>query len=232
MYEKICTQCKLIKTFDNFCRDNSKSDNYYSSCKLCNLETDHIRNKKYRTNNKKKIQKKRKLFYKNNPTYNSTYYKINKEKIDKNHSQYKIKNFKKIKLYLKIYQKSYRLKNHDSVNIKNREYENFKYCTDINFRLKKNLRNRLNSALKYNSKSKRTLELLGCSLEFLKQHLEKQFKVGMSWLNYGKWEIDHIRPCALFNLSNSEEQKKCFHYTNLQPLWAKENLSKGSKYVY
>ena len=52
----------------------------------------------------------------------------------------------------------------------------------------------------------------------------------MSWGNYGKWHVDHIRPCASFNLVNEEEQKKCFHYTNLQPLWAKDNLSKGSKY--
>jgi hypothetical protein len=58
---------------------------------------------------------------------------------------------------------------------------------------------------------------------------EKKFKPKMSWNNYGKWHIDHIKPCCSFNLSKSEEQRKCFHYSNLQPLWAKENLSKGKK---
>ena len=53
----------------------------------------------------------------------------------------------------------------------------------------------------------------------------------MTWENHGEWHIDHIKPCASFNLLNEDEQKKCFHYTNLQPLWASENLSKGCKYV-
>ncbi|GAI33061.1 unnamed protein product, partial [marine sediment metagenome] len=60
-----------------------------------------------------------------------------------------------------------------------------------------------------------------------KKHLEKRFVKGMSWKNYGKWHIDHIKPCATFNLSEKKEQRKCFHYSNLQPLWAKENLSKN-----
>jgi hypothetical protein len=93
----------------------------------------------------------------------------------------------------------------------------------------KNLRIRLKDALKNNIKSKYTLELIGCSIIFLKQHLEKQFKIGMTWSNYGKWHIDHIRPCASFDLSKAEEQHKCFHYTNLQPLWALDNLRKGTK---
>ena len=73
--------------------------------------------------------------------------------------------------------------------------------------------------------------LIGCSLEELKKHLESQFKPGMSWKNRGRngWHIDHIKPCASFDLSKSEEQHKCFHYSNLQPLWAKENLRKGIK---
>lgn len=97
---------------------------------------------------------------------------------------------------------------------------------DINKRIKYNLRKRIWEALKNNSKSKHTLELLGCSIEYLKLHLESKFTLGMSWSNYGKWHVDHIIPCRMFNLNVSEEQLKCFHYTNLQPLWAKDNLIK------
>ena len=74
------------------------------------------------------------------------------------------------------------------------------------------------------------MELTGCSKDELFKYLESKFIEDMTWDNYGKWHIDHIRPCASFNLENSEEQIECFHYTNLQPLWAKDNISKGSKY--
>lgn len=82
------------------------------------------------------------------------------------------------------------------------------------------------------SKSKKmnkTEELIGITILDLKKHLEKQFKEGMTWDNHGKWHIDHRVPLNSFDLTNPEEQKKAFHYTNLQPLWAKENLSKGSR---
>ena len=72
---------------------------------------------------------------------------------------------------------------------------------------------------------------LGCGKQDFILYFQAKLKEGMTWENHGEWHIDHIKPCALFNLLNEEEQKKCFHYTNLQPLWASENLSKGSKYV-
>ena len=68
---------------------------------------------------------------------------------------------------------------------------------------------------------------MGCSVSFLKGFLEAKFKEDMTWENHGEWHIDHIKPCLSFNLLDEEKQKKCFHYTNLQPLWADENLSKG-----
>lgn len=74
-----------------------------------------------------------------------------------------------------------------------------------------------------------TVALLGISLEGAKTHIENQFKNGMSWSNAGEWHIDHIIPCASFDLSDPEQQKKCFHYTNLQPLWGKDNQKKGKK---
>ncbi len=93
------------------------------------------------------------------------------------------------------------------------------------------LRDRIRCAMKRSitKKSEKTMDLIGCSISFLMNYLEEKFQEGMTWDNQGKWHIDHIVPCASFNLSNPEEQKVCFHYTNLQPLWALDNMRKGSK---
>lgn len=80
-------------------------------------------------------------------------------------------------------------------------------------------------------KKSSTLNFLGCSILELMEYLESKFYNKMSWDNYGSyWHIDHIRPCASFDLTKIEQQKQCFHFSNLQPLTKKENLSKGSKY--
>ncbi len=91
------------------------------------------------------------------------------------------------------------------------------------------LRGRVSSAIK-RGKSKSTMELTGCTIEFLISHLEAQFQEGMSLENYGEWHIDHRRPCASFDLEEEEQQMMCFHYTNLQPMWGKENLEKGARF--
>ena len=102
----------------------------------------------------------------------------------------------------------------------------------IDYKLSANMRKTLSVALSKNRiiKSKKTLELLGCSVHQLKKHLKNKFKKGMGFENYGKWHIDHIKPISLFDLSKKSEQKKCFSYKNLQPLWAKENIRKSNKY--
>lgn len=102
----------------------------------------------------------------------------------------------------------------------------------LNHKILYALRVRLHIALKGKSKSERTLKLVGCGIEELKSHLQSQFKEGMNWDNYGMygWHIDHIRPCSSFELSKEEEQRKCFHYSNLQPLWAEENWIKNDKF--
>lgn len=100
---------------------------------------------------------------------------------------------------------------------------------DVSFKLRKYLSTRICLAIGKSWCSKSTMDLIGCSLEHLKIHLANQFQPGMSWSNYGQWHVDHRRPCASFDLSVAVQQKKCFHYTNLQPLWAKDNLIKGSK---
>jgi hypothetical protein len=99
-----------------------------------------------------------------------------------------------------------------------------------------NLRNRLYFEIK-NCEGKRStsaFDLLGCSIEFFMEYLEDQFQKGMSWDNWTThgWHIDHIIPCAAFDLTNEQQQRECFHYTNLQPLWAKENWKKGSSLYF
>ena len=77
------------------------------------------------------------------------------------------------------------------------------------------------------------INLIGCSIDFLKSYIESLFKEGMNWDNWTKdgWHLDHIIPCSSFDLSNEEERRKCFHYSNLRPLWARDNWEKGSKKI-
>ena len=104
--------------------------------------------------------------------------------------------------------------------------------TDINFKLSVNFRSRISSALRKRSKKTSSINLLGCSIEEYKLFLEKQFDKNMSWDNYGTyWDIDHIKPCAAFDLTSLEEQKQCFHYSNTQPLSKKENQIKNRFYT-
>lgn len=112
-----------------------------------------------------------------------------------------------------------------------RKYAKRRRRTDPEYRIKRNLRGALNAALKGAPKSAPTMELIGCTSQELRQHLESQFQEGMSWDNYGQpgWEIDHVIPCAAFDLTDPEQQKACFHYTNLQPLWGPDNLAKSDK---
>ena len=108
------------------------------------------------------------------------------------------------------------------------EYKKSKLETDLEYKLKQRMRSRL-GRIKFNN-SIRTIDWLGCSMSELKKHLESKFLPDMTWINYGKWHIDHIKPLSLFNLSNDEELVVACHYTNLQPLWAKDNLVKSNKY--
>ena len=98
-------------------------------------------------------------------------------------------------------------------------------------RLASVIRARIHDVLKNGYKSDRTEKLIGISIKELKVYIENKFKSGMTWDNYGfyGWHIDHIRPLSSFDLTTPEGQKEAFHYTNLQPLWAKENLHKHSK---
>ena len=105
-----------------------------------------------------------------------------------------------------------------------------RYYEDLEYKLMHLSRSRVRLALKgRGAKSRKTVQLIGCSIEHLRQHLEAQFTEGMTWENHGEWHIDHIKPCAAFDLTDADQQRECFNYANLQPLWAKDNLSKGAK---
>lgn len=112
-----------------------------------------------------------------------------------------------------------------------REYCKKRRDTDLNFKLRKTLQSRIRMALKKGSKASSTTQLLGCSIESFKLYLESKFESGMSWENYSfsGWHIDHIMPCAIFDLSKPEHQKRCFHFSNMQPMWAADNLRKGDR---
>lgn len=114
----------------------------------------------------------------------------------------------------------------------NRRYSE-RYQTDPQFRIRRTLTGRLRSAVKMHGakKSSSVVALIGCSIQELVTILENKFKPGMTWGNYGSWHIDHIFPCSRFDLTQIEEQKKCFHHSNLQPLWAVENIVKSNKVV-
>jgi len=231
---KICNNknCKQpVKPLSAFSKNKSMKDGLRPECKECV--------KKYNDNNKDKIAKRNKKYLakpenkKKSLKYAKEYRDKNKAKVAKYQKDYQGKNRERFAKYNKEYQD----KNKEKINKQTSKYQRNRRKTDINFRITNNLRRRIGQALKINSKSKRTIELLGCSIEQLKQHLEEQFVEGMNWDNYGggwngkkEWVIDHIKPCVLFDLSKPEEQLKCFNYTNLQPMWAEDNLRKSDKY--
>ena len=169
-----------------------------------------------------------------------TYWSRNKEAVSKQQKEYnQSKNGKKIRrnYFLKnrkqIYfnMNEYAKKNRHIINPILKRYRKKRLSKDINFRISCNLRTRLYIALRNKTKSDSLTGLLGCSIDDFKEYIGSKFKEDMSWDNYGAWHIDHVKPCASFDLSKEEEQKECFHYTNLQPLWAEDNLKKSSSII-
>ena len=147
--------------------------------------------------------------------------KVNKDRISKYNKQYKENHIQYYKIYNKIWKKN----NRSKIRI----YEYNLYKENVEFQITCCLRARMYSALKGEHKSLSTMMLIGCEIDYLMFHIQKQFQSGMSWDNYGLWHIDHKLPCASFDFSTASEQHKCFHYSNLQPLWAKDNFCKGNK---
>lgn len=128
--------------------------------------------------------------------------------------------------------RAYYYRNSKKLNQKKIKYRNNLYANNSYFKLYTCIRTRINRVIKNNIKCKKTIELLGIDIKGLWKYLKSKFKVGMTIKNHGKvWHIDHIIPIASFDLRDPKQQAKCFHYTNLQPLWAHENLSKGAKII-
>lgn len=129
----------------------------------------------------------------------------------------------------KQYARRWKKSNREKVNSFKRVWQSNQRKNSPSFRIEASLRGRIWHALKGRGKADSFKNLLGCSVNELKAWLSGWFRHGMSWENYGKvWHIDHHKPCALFNLLEPEQQKQCFHYLNLRPLFAEENLRKGS----
>lgn len=214
---KRCIKCDIEKEITEFSKSPKCQFGVTSICNICF----RLINKKFYQKNRKRILKKK-----------NAYYLLHQTKIQKYSKDYREKH---IDHYKQLHKNRYQ-QNKIRINLQANQYQKLRNKTDLSFKILKNLRSRLNQGLHGINKSQRTLELLGCSVKFLRQHLESQFKEGMSWENYGRgwgnngmkeWQIDHIIPCYKFNLTDPKQQEQCFHYTNLQPMWATINFKKN-----
>ena len=203
---KRCGHCISVLSVECFNKDKSTNDGYCSWCKKC--VSDH--QKQYRAENQEVIRQKK-----------HDYHQVNKEWIN-------AKN--------KIYQETHK----DEIQEYKQQWAREQYANDLNYRIGSILRARLHGAMKRNQKIGSAVQDLGCSIDELKQHLEAQFyphpETGevMTWENYGLygWHIDHIQPLDSFDLRDREQFLKAVHYTNLQPLWACDNLRKGARVIH
>ena len=215
---------------------------YQQNWRLKNKE----KRKSYYVNNKEKLSNQQKIKYANNKDTilkkSKQYREFNnvrinqlrkirreryKEKIKiQKHNSY-VRHKENINIKNNIYSKTHR----DSINKNKRKYIKYRLKTDIGFKLIRNLRNRLWYAIRGKRKVGSAAQDLGCSIDYLKKYIESKFTSGMTWKNYGVkgWHLDHIVPLSAFNLMNREEFLKAFHYNNLQPLWAIDNIKKSNK---
>jgi hypothetical protein len=134
------------------------------------------------------------------------------------------------KLCTEFYQKKHKLENKEYYDKYWREYFKNRLKKDPQFKLQHFIRKTIFRSTLSKKQWSATLSL-GCSIPFLKQYLESKFELGMTWENHGKWHIDHITPISKFDLTNKIEFDKACHYTNLQPLWAIDNIRKSDSNV-
>jgi hypothetical protein len=181
-------------------------ENYYN-----NKQRRNDKQREYRQKNKKKIKEAALLYYYNNKEHTISVAR-----------EYKEKNKEKINAQARL---TYN-KNKEQISAKRKQ----RLTTDAQYKIRYVLRCRIGTALKLQriKKSVKTVQLIGCSIEECRAYIEKQWLPGMSWSNHALkgWHIDHIKPCNTFDLTDPEQQRMCFHYTNLRPLWYKDNLSR------
>jgi hypothetical protein len=214
---KKCNKCNQEKQFFDFYKKISSKDGYSNQCISCR--------KKYNIKNKEIIQQ---------------YYVKTKEQHQKNSKKYYNSNKDIVKQNVNIWQKSNPSlvkKSFKKWRLNNKEYfkkwRKNQWDNNPNFKLRIILGNRLNEVIKKSKtyKNSNIIILLGCPIKEFKLYLEQQFLLEMTWDNHGDiWEIDHIKPCDSFDLINIEQQKKCFHYSNMQPLFKTTEIAESFGY--
>ena len=219
MESKVCSKCKQEKKVCEFGNSKSSKDGLLYCCKKCNNK----RSVEYRKNNPEKVLEITRNWTAKNPEWVYNRHKKwrdeNRELANEIKRDWLNKNPEKRKQYRENYKP------------RKREQRKERRNTDPIFNLTNRMRGRLRKYLIILniSKKNKTFEIVGCSPQFLKEHLEKQFVDGMTWENRNKWHIDHKIP--LSSAKTEEELYKLCHYTNLQPLWAEENLKKSNKII-
>lgn len=234
--KKKCKQCKKEKILNEFSTRIRKTGKVYINlnCKQC----EKLRKNKWYNENKEKASKNRKDWRKNNSERkkftDKKWRETNLEKIKEKEKKYREKNKKKIKQRVKKYQKEHYNEHLIKYRKTKSSWTKRRRKEDEKFRISQNIRCRIYKALKSQNtiKSIKTLDLLGCSIDFFKKWLEWQFNSKMDWENHGfYWQIDHVIPCSSFNLVDKEKQYKCFNWKNCRPLEKSKNNKKRDKII-
>lgn len=185
----------------------------------------------WKANNKEKVTAYRKRYWEENKEREKLTLKLWKESNSDKYIRSKRESDKKYRERNLDKTRLYRQNNKFERNLRERE----RYYNDISYNIKIKLRASFRQAFNLQglSKKERVLKYIGCSLDELKKHLEKKFRQGMNWDNNTNegWHIDHILPVSSFDHSNEEQIGKCWHYSNLQPLWAMDNYRKSDKII-
>ena len=225
--EKICNKCNISKTLDNFSKDKYKKNGYRGECKICDSKRKNKNKNKNNTDNNTNIISNEKICSNCNVLKNLEDYHKDKSKKDGFRNQ-----CKKCELEKKVI---YYQENKD----KRHEYEKNKYHSNEEVRIKKLLRTRFLLGLKNKSSEKcgSILDICSCDLDFFKKWIEYQYKLltnneTIDWNDFKKnYHMDHLLPCSSFDLTNIEEQKKCFHWKNIQILTKENNLKKSNSII-
>lgn len=236
---KMCRECNFEKPFSEFYNNKKTKDGMVGKCKDCFkkyylYKRDVIKEKTrdYKRLNSETIKLKKKDYNKRNAKkiseYNREYGQKNRDAINRRSREYAAKN----RDQLKYKRRKYRQENIETVNSRQREYRRIRREKDPTFALVDRLRFSMNGALVRGefSKSKKTLDVLGCTSSEFSAHIERQFIKGMSWENRSKWHLDHIIPIS--SAVSESDIYALSHFTNIRPMWAEDNMSKGSKMEY